>query len=42
MPGGYLASDGLGALTCVTGGGIVPLAARDRAWDNHLVAIDVA
>jgi hypothetical protein len=40
MPDGYLASDGLGALMRVTGSGLAPLAARDRAWDNHLVAID--
>ena len=40
MPGGYLASDGLGALVRVDAGGLTPLAASDRAWDNHLIAVD--
>ncbi|SFP82113.1 DUF1513 domain-containing protein [Tranquillimonas alkanivorans] len=41
-PGGFLASDGLGALVEVSDR-LSPLASRaGRAWDNHLIRLDTA
>ncbi|MBK1635461.1 DUF1513 domain-containing protein [Rhodovulum adriaticum] len=41
-PGGYLASDGMGALVRVTRDAARPLAVAERAWDNHLVRLGSA
>jgi len=38
-PGGYLASDGQGALHAVTGGESRLLSTAARAWDNHIVRL---
>ena len=38
LPGGFLVSDGLGGLVRL-GEAAEPLAATDRAWDNHIVAL---
>ncbi|MFC4668830.1 DUF1513 domain-containing protein [Seohaeicola nanhaiensis] len=36
---GFVATDGLGGILALSGGAVHPLAARPRAWDNHLIAI---
>ena len=38
-PQGFLASDGLGGLMCVTPAGAHRLSVSDVAWDNHLVSL---
>ncbi|MDK3074594.1 DUF1513 domain-containing protein [Sedimentitalea sp. JM2-8] len=37
--GGFLTTDGLGGLMELSSGRLRPLAAFDRAWDNHLIGL---
>ena len=38
-PGGFIATDGQGAVWACDAASLTPLASHDTQWDNHLVAI---